>query len=86
MLKTLFLSLLLVFTLVSPLYADYCQVGQDKYPCAVFVFIYAPDGKTIFWVVKINPDGSKEVIYEHEGKKDGLKEATKEELESSETH
>ena len=82
--KRLIIALLAIFLLYSPVSAEtqYCTVKAEKFPCSFFVFIYSPDDKSVYWILKINPDGTQELVYEAEtpSQKNGLKEAQKEGL------
>lgn len=69
--KKFILAALLVLALFAPVKAAedtkrYCSVQAYMFPCELILLIYAPDGKTVFWAIRINPDGSQEVIYESE--------------------
>lgn len=81
--KKIILATLFVLTLFVPVKAadydqQYCTVQSSKFPCEFILIIYGPDGKTVFWAIRIHPDGSQEVIYESEeaSPDKGLKEAT----------
>ena len=71
------LALLIFFSSVSTASADYCTIKQEKFPCKVFLFIYAPDGKEVKLVIQINQDGSQVIVYDNGKSQEGLKEAHK---------